>query len=112
MLSSEMVRECSDVVEERESQFETREKDFFFLRGGCCWSTSGNGGGGRSSRRGDFGGGEGGEMVVDEDAENAAEASVKDFKRIGMCTVFFDGAVLGRWSASARRGETRSANDG
>lgn len=39
----------------------------------------------------------------------AAEASVKDFRRVGMWTVF-EGAVLGRWSARGR--EARVANEG
>jgi hypothetical protein len=39
----------------------------------------------------------------------AADASVKDFRRVGMWTVF-EGAVLGRWSASGR--ETQAANEG
>ena len=40
---------------------------------------------------------------------NAAEASVKDFRRVGMWTVF-EGAVLGRWSAKGRG--VRVANEG
>lgn len=48
------------------------------------------------SRRGDFGGGEGAELDVEGEAEKAAEASVKDLRRAGMWTVFFDGAVRGR----------------
>lgn len=113
MLSREMVRECSDAggggAGERESQLETREKDFFFRRGGCGgWRMRGRGGGGRSSRRGDFGGGEGKEVEAEDEDEDekVAEASVKDFRRLGMWTVFFGGAVLGRWS------ERRSANEG
>lgn len=107
MLSREMVRECSDCDGggERESQLETREKDFFFRSGGCgVWRMSGRGGGGRSSRSGDLGGGEGKE--IEDDDEKVAEASVKDFSRLGMCTAFFGGAVFGRWSAR------RSANEG
>jgi hypothetical protein len=106
-----MVRECSEGGGDRESQFETREKDFFFLSGGCgAWRTSGKGGGGRSSRKGDFGGGEGKELDVEDEAEKVAEASVKGVSRLGMWTVFFSGAVLGLWSARGR--ETRSANEG
>jgi len=67
------------------SQFETREKDFFFRSGG--WErTIGRGGGGRSSV-----------LVVGMvwGLLNAADASLKDLWRVGMCTAF-EGAVFGR----------------
>lgn len=90
-----MFRECSAPGN---NQFETLEKDFFFRRGGWgAWRTSGRGGGGgraRSIRLGGVGGVDG--------VLNAADASVNDFNRVGMCTVL-DGAVLGLWSA---RGST------
>lgn len=82
MLSSEMVRECSDVAgdPERESQVETREKDFFLRSGGRGEDRiRGRGGGGSGAtdfRRGDLIGGKGVEAVEEEDevAEKAADA--------------------------------------
>ena len=104
MESRDIFLACSEEgLEEGKSQFETREKDFFFRKGGCeDWRTRGRGGGGGRERSGRDGRrevreeeeeGEEGEGVV-----NAAEASVKGVRRAGMWTVF-DGAVLGRWSA-------------
>lgn len=105
-----MFRECSG-----KSQLETREKDFFFRRGGRgAWRTRGRGGGSGSSWLS-----EGletglGKLEGEEDCEvggvvKAAEASVKDFRRVGMWTVF-EGAVLGRWSACGR--DTRVGKGG
>lgn len=85
-----MLREWSP--EAGNSQFETREKDFFFLRGGCgdC-KTSGNGGGGGMDRSGRV---DGREEAMDGDGDvNVADASVKGTKREGIWTD--DGAVLG-----------------
>jgi hypothetical protein len=84
--SREILRLCSVEVAGK-SQFETREKDFFFLKGGgAAWRISGSGGGGGSERserlRRDAGfeeaSGEG-EGVV-----NAADASVNDFNLAGI----------------------------
>jgi hypothetical protein len=73
MESRELTRECASVVDGN-SQFETREKDFFFRRGGwlAClgWMrTSGRGGGSGwpRARRGLFGGGAG--TVGEEDID-------------------------------------------
>jgi hypothetical protein len=99
MESRDMFLACSEEgLEEGKSQFETREKDFFFRKGGCRdWRTRGRGGGGGRARSGR----DGGREEMEEEGEgvvNAAEASVKGVRRAGMWTVF-DGAVLGRWSA-------------
>jgi hypothetical protein len=101
-----MLRACSG-----NNQFETREKDFFFRRGGWGgWRTRGRGGG-----SGRFGEVEGlGKLEGEDDWDwggvvKAADASVNDFRRVGMWTVF-EGAVLGRWSALGR--ETRAAKEG
>jgi hypothetical protein len=59
---------CSDPGK---SQCETREKDFFFRRGGGAWRTSGKGGGGMFS-------------VCGDGIWKAAEASLNDFRRVGM----------------------------
>lgn len=76
------MRACS-FDEEGKSQFETREKDFFFRSGGGGdWRTSGSGGGGgraRSRREGRFEDVEDGEGVV-----KAADASVNDLRRVGI----------------------------
>jgi len=95
--SSEMLRACSPDEDEGNSQFETREKDFFFLSGGCGdWRTNGRGGGGwrdPSERPGH----EGGPEEPESDGEgvlNAAEASLNGLS-VGIGAVF-DGAVFGR----------------
>lgn len=88
--SREIFRECSG-----NNQFETLENDFFFLRGGCgAWSTRGRGGGG-GKLRSDLEDLEGEEDWDCGGVVKAADASVKDFRRVGMWTVF-EGAVLGR----------------
>jgi hypothetical protein len=85
-----MLRVCSG-----NNQFETREKDFFFRRGGRGgWRTRGRGGGGGRLRSGDL------NLEGEGDCDcggvvKAADASVNDFRRVGMWTVF-EGAVFGR----------------
>lgn len=58
-----------------------------------AWRISGRGGGGGRARSFLVGGVGGVDGVL-----NAADASVNDFNRVGMCTVL-EGAVLGLWSA-------------
>lgn len=100
MESWDILRLCSgESVKDGNSQFETRENDFFFLRGGCgCCKTRGSGGGGGRARSGRDGGREETNEDDGEGVVKAADASVKGVRRAGICTVF-EGAVLGRWSA-------------
>lgn len=89
------------MVEEGKSHLETLEKDFFFRRGGgAAWRIRGSGGGG--------GGRERSERLEWEGAAKVAWASVKDFSREGMCTVF-EGAVCGRCSVGD--GDAREEKD-
>jgi len=94
--SRDMLREWSPL--DGKSQFETREKDFFFRRGG--WGdvrTRGRGGGGGREWVSDSEGLEDAcdDGAIDEEGDgvvNAADACVKDVRRAGMWTVF-EGAV-------------------
>lgn len=91
-----MSRWCSVVGN---SQLETRENDFFFLKGGR--KTRGSGGArGRSSDRSSMG------VTCLKGVVNTAAASSKLFALCGMLTIDLDGAVCGRSVLK------RSANEG